>query len=99
MASALRERMKQQRPKRIERTMRNTPVLLSRLLPLRLGARSACVTAIIYCWLSITVRVQTDNFLWLDQDIYIRIQGAGHLNFSLGPEEREKRDIYGRVLE
>lgn len=42
----MRQRMKQERPKKIERTIRNAPVLLLKSDLFGVGARSACVTAI-----------------------------------------------------
>lgn len=46
VASAVRQKMKQNRPNRIVKTMRSAPVLLARSVLFGLGARSACVTAI-----------------------------------------------------
>ena len=45
VASAKRERTKQRRPQRMQAMVRMTPVLLARLTPRGLGARSAWVMA------------------------------------------------------
>lgn len=47
VASAMRQRMKQNRPERMVKTMRKTPVLLPNSVLRRLGSRSACVIAIL----------------------------------------------------
>lgn len=48
VASAIRQRMKQNKPQRMVRTMRRTPSLLPKSVLRRLGARSACVTAMVF---------------------------------------------------
>lgn len=58
VTSAIRHRMKQNRPQRMVKTVRKAPVLLPKPVSGRLGARSACVTAILFAILeSKTARI------------------------------------------
>lgn len=50
--------MKQHKPQRMVNTMRETPVLLPNSVPGGLGARSACVTALLF---GILVKKKREN--------------------------------------
>ncbi|KAK6254428.1 hypothetical protein SCA6_015733 [Theobroma cacao] len=64
VASAMRQRMKQNRPQRMVKTMRTTPVLLPNSVLRRLGARSACVTATVLGIFEVPKKIEFMQVPW-----------------------------------